>query len=42
MRGLNVLAATISTPLAAAPVIVGTRLRGRNVSSARGVASMVT
>jgi hypothetical protein len=41
VRGLNVLAATISTPLAA-PVIVGTRRRGGNTSSARGAASMVT
>ena len=41
VRGLNVLAAAISTPLAA-PVIAGTRLRGGNASSARGAASMVT
>jgi Transposase DDE domain group 1 len=41
VRGLNVLAATISTPLAA-PVIAGTRLRGGNASSARGAASMIT
>ena len=41
VRGLNVLAATICTPLAA-PVIAGTRLRGGNASSARGAASMVT
>jgi hypothetical protein len=41
VRGLNVLAATISTPLAV-PVIAGTRLRGGNASSARGAASMVT
>jgi Transposase DDE domain group 1 len=40
VRGLNVLAATISTPLAA-PVIAGTRLRGGNASSARGAASMI-
>jgi hypothetical protein len=39
VRGLNVLAATISTPLAA-PVIAATRLRGGNASSARGAASM--
>ena len=38
VRGLNVLAATISTPLAA-PVIAATRLRGGNASSARGAAS---
>ena len=38
VRGLNVLAATICTPLAA-PVIAGTRLRGGNASSARGAAS---
>jgi hypothetical protein len=41
VRGLNVLAATISTPLAA-PVIAATRLRGGSASSARGAASMVT
>jgi Transposase DDE domain group 1 len=38
VRGLNALAATISTPLAA-PVIAGTRLRGGNAASARGAAS---
>jgi len=38
VRGLNVLAATISTPLAA-PVIAATRLRGGNAASARGAAS---
>jgi hypothetical protein len=37
VRGLNALAATISTPLAA-PVIAGTRLRGGNAGSARGAA----
>jgi len=41
VRGLNVLAATICTPLAA-PVIAGTRLRGGNASSARGAASMIS
>jgi hypothetical protein len=41
VRGLNALAATISTPLAA-PVIAGTRLRGGNAASARGAASMIT
>ena len=41
VRGLNVLAATIATPLAA-PVIAATRLRGGNASSARGAASMIT
>jgi hypothetical protein len=41
VRGLNALAATICTPLAA-PVIAGTRLRGGNASSARGAASMIT
>ena len=35
VRGLNALAATISTPLAA-PVIAATRLRGGNANSARG------
>ena len=38
VRGLNALAATVSTPLAA-PVIAGTRLRGGNAASARGAAS---
>ena len=41
VRGLNALAATISTPLAA-PVIAATRLRGGNAASARGAASLVT
>jgi hypothetical protein len=41
VRGLNALAATICTPLAA-PVIAGTRLRGGNAASARGAASMIT
>jgi len=39
VRGLNVLAAVISTPIAA-PVIACTRLRGGNAASARGAASM--
>jgi DDE family transposase len=39
VRGLNALAAVISTPLSA-PVIAGTRLRGGNAPSARGAASM--
>ena len=38
VRGLNALAATISTPLAA-PVIAATRLRGGNAASCRGAAS---
>jgi Transposase DDE domain group 1 len=41
VRGLNVLAGTICTPLAA-PVIASTRLRGGNASSARGAASMIS
>ena len=41
VRGLNALAATISTPLAA-PVIAGTRLRGGNAGSAGGAASFAT
>jgi hypothetical protein len=41
VRGLNVLAATVCTPLAA-PVIAATRLRGGNASSARGAASLIT
>ena len=39
VRGLNALAATISTPLGA-PVIAATRLRGGNANSARGAASL--
>jgi Transposase DDE domain group 1 len=38
VRGLNALAATISTPLGA-PVIAATRLRGGSAASARGAAS---
>jgi hypothetical protein len=38
VRGLNALAATISTPLAA-PVIAATRLRGGSAGSAHGAAS---
>ena len=38
VRGLNALAATISTPLSA-PVIAATRLRGGNAASSRGAAS---
>ena len=41
VRGLNALAATISTPLAA-PVIAATRLRGGNAASARGAASLAS
>jgi hypothetical protein len=41
VRGLNVLAATVCTPLAA-PLIAATRLRGGNAASARGAASMIT
>jgi hypothetical protein len=40
VRGLNVLAATVSTPLAA-PVAAATRLRGGNAGSARGAATLV-
>src|SRR5215470_14349620 len=40
VRGLNVLAATISTPLAA-PVTAAARLRGGNAASARGVVSFI-
>ena len=39
VRGLNALAAVVSTPLSA-PVIAATRLRGGNAASARGAASM--
>ena len=41
VRGLNALAAVISTPLAA-PVIAATRLRGGTANSARGAASLAT
>jgi DDE family transposase len=41
VRGLNMLAATISTPLAA-PVIAAARLRGGSAASARGAASFLT
>ncbi|MFC5822040.1 hypothetical protein [Nonomuraea harbinensis] len=40
VRGLNVLASTLSTP-PAAPVITGTRLRGGKAGSARGAESFV-
>jgi hypothetical protein len=39
VRGLNALAAVLSTPLSA-PVIAATRLRGGNAASARGAASL--
>jgi len=39
VRGLNVLAAVVSTPLGA-PVIAATRLRGGSANSARGAASL--
>ena len=41
VRGLNALAATISTPLGA-PVIAATRLRGGSAGSARGAVSFAT
>jgi hypothetical protein len=40
VRGLNMLAATVSTPLAA-PVVAAARLRGGNAGSARGAATLV-
>ena len=40
VRGLNALAATVSTPLAA-PVLACVRLRGGNAASARGAANLV-
>jgi Transposase DDE domain group 1 len=40
VRGLNVLAAALSTPLAA-PVVAAVRLRGGNAGSARGAATLV-
>ncbi len=39
VRGLNALAAVVSTPLSA-PVIAATRLRGGNAASGRGAASL--
>jgi Transposase DDE domain group 1 len=39
VRGLNALAAVVSTPLSV-PVIAATRLRGGNAASARGAASL--
>jgi hypothetical protein len=41
VRGLNALAAVISTPLSA-PVIAATGLRGGNAASARGAASLAS
>jgi Transposase DDE domain group 1 len=41
VRGLNALAATISTPQGA-PVVAATRLRGGTANSARGAASFAT
>ena len=41
VRGLNALAATVATPLAA-PVIAATRLRGGSAGSSRGAASFAT
>jgi len=41
VKGLNVLAGVISTPLSA-PVIAATRLRGGGAASARAAASLVT
>jgi len=42
VRGLNVLAAGISTRAAATPLITGTRLRGGFASGTRGAASFIT
>src|SRR5438552_10257119 len=39
VRGLNALAAVVSTPLGA-PLVAATRLRGGNANSARGAASL--
>jgi hypothetical protein len=41
VRGLNALAAVVSTPLSA-PVIAATRLRGGNAASARGAAGLAS
>jgi len=41
VKGLNVLAGVVSTPLSA-PVIAATRLRGGSAASARAAASLVT
>jgi hypothetical protein len=40
VRGLNALAATVSTPRAA-PVVAGTRLRGGSANTGRGAASLI-
>jgi len=40
VRGLNALAATVTTPLSA-PVIAAARLRGGNADTARGAASLI-
>jgi len=40
VRGLNALAAAVSTP-SSAPVIAATRLRGGNANTARGAASLI-
>lgn len=42
MRGLNPLIGTLCTPLATAPVVTGTRLRGGTANTVRGAASFVT
>ena len=42
VRGLNVLAAGISTRTATTPLITGTRLRGGSASDTRGAASFIT
>lgn len=41
VRGLNALAAVVSTPLSA-PVIAATRLRGGTANSARGASSLIS
>ena len=42
VRGLNVLAAGVSTRTATTPLITGTRLRGGSASDTRGAASFIT
>lgn len=42
VRGLNPLIGTLCTPLAPAPVVTGTRLRGGTANTARGAASFIT
>lgn len=42
VKGLNVLAGVVSTPLSGPPLIAATRLRGGSAASSRAAASLVT